>query len=32
MNRNGRAFCLALDRTSGLIGVRYPNAYIFCSF
>jgi hypothetical protein len=32
MNRNGCSFCLALDCTGGLIGVRYPNAYIFCSF
>ena len=32
MNRNGCAICLALDRTSGLIGVHYPNTDIFSGF
>jgi len=32
MNRNGCSFCLALDRTRGLIGVHYTNADIFSGF
>jgi len=32
MNQNRCPICMPLDRTSGLIGVRYPDAYIFSSF